>query len=148
MAFKARSQGQSLFNSRASPNTHFSWKIQLSGGSQSLDIQVLEEVGHLGWQNSLFLSYKKSIAHPCANWCAGRWRHPAVCLEMASPRHLLSYILLASECLSMCRSRGDLTLHICHQSVSYWPLLHEKSWSNRTNLALVWHFFNKRSDLI
>ena len=35
MAFKARSQGQSLFNSRASPNTHFSWKIQLSRGSQS-----------------------------------------------------------------------------------------------------------------
>ena len=35
--------------------------------NQSLDIQVLVEVGHVGWQNSLFLSYKKSIAHPCAN---------------------------------------------------------------------------------
>ena len=48
MAFKARNQGQSLSNSRASPNTPFSWKIKPSGGSQSLDIQVLVEVGHLG----------------------------------------------------------------------------------------------------
>ena len=48
LAFKAINQGQSLINSRASPITDFSRRIELSRGSGSLDIPVLVEVGHSG----------------------------------------------------------------------------------------------------